>query len=213
MKNQVLIPLIGLLLFAGACQKSEFYTEGDFFFLSNKGAKLPVWVKGNFESDVMLIIVHGGPGDSGLSFTITPGFKMLEDDYMMVYWDQRFSGLDQGNSDITKMDPEDFIEDTEKLVQLIQDKYPGKKLFMLGHSWGGQLSAGYLGRDDHASGFKGWIDLDGSIYAELESRLMKEYILERVPAKLAEPDADIAFWQEIILHMNPIGMCLPWEET
>ena len=69
---------------------------------------------------------------------------------------------------------------------------------MLGHSWGGQLSAGYLGRDNHAENFKGWIDLDGSIYGELESQLMKNFILNRVPDKLAEPGADTAFWQHII---------------
>ena len=198
MKNQLIITLFGLLLLAAACQKSEYYTEGDFYYLSHKGAKLPVWVKGNMESDVMLIFVHGGPGDSGLTFTITSGFNMLEEDYMIVYWDQRFSGMDQGNSDFADMHPDVFIEDTEKLVQLIQNKYPGKKLFMMGHSWGGQLSAGYLGRDNHASAFHGWIDLDGSIYAEMEAQLMKEYILERVPAKLAEPGADKAFWQDII---------------
>ena len=69
---------------------------------------------------------------------------------------------------------------------------------MIGHSWGGQLSAGYLGRDNHAALFNGWIDLNGSIYGNLESQLMKEWILERVPAKLAEPGADIEFWQEIV---------------
>ena len=198
MKKQILFMLAGLMLLAGACQKSEYYSEGDFYHLSHKGAKLPVWVKGNFESDVILIVVHGGPGDSGLSFTITPGFKLLEDDYMMVYWDQRWSGMDQGNSDLETMDPDVFIEDTEKVVQLIQSKYPGKKLFMLGHSWGGQLSAGYLGRDNHAENFKGWIDLDGSIRADMETQLMKKFILDRVPAKLEEPGADIEFWQDII---------------
>ena len=43
--------------------------------------------------------------------------------------------------------PDQFIEDLEKLVQLLEHKYPDYKRFMIGHSWGGQLSAGYLGRD------------------------------------------------------------------
>ena len=209
MKKQVIIALLGLFLIAVACQKSEYYSEGDFYHLSHKGAKLPVWVKGNFESDIILITIHGGPGDSGLAFTISPGFKMLEDDYMMVYWDQRFSGMDQGDSDVSLMDPDVFIEDTEKVVQLIQAKYPGKKLFLLGHSWGGTIAAGYLGRDNHYSGFKGWIHLDGGIKADLEAQLMKEYILERVPAKLAEPGVDSAFWMNILdwyeANPNPGG--------
>ena len=116
----------------------------------------------------------------------------------MVHWDQRFSGMTQGGAEEKTMSPDQFIEDTEKLVQLVQSKYPGKKLFMMGHSWGGQLSAGYLGRDGHFNNFKGWIDLNGSIYADMETQMMKNYILERVPDKMAEPGADLEYWQFII---------------
>ena len=198
MKNLIIILLIGSLFILGACQKSEYLSEGDYFHLDNDGARMPIWVTGNFDSDVILITVHGGPGDSGMGFHVSKGFRNLEKDYMLAYWDQRFSGMAQGHTDLSTMNPDQFIEDTEKVVQLIKQKYPDKKLFMLGHSWGGQLSAGYLGRDNHASNFKGWIDLDGSIYAEMETQLMKDWILERVPAKLAEPDADTEFWQFII---------------
>ena len=165
------------VLLTTACEKSDFQSHGDFFHLEHKGARMPVWVKGNFNSDVMIITVHGGPGDSGMEQHIPPGNKLLEEDYLMVYADQRYSG---------------------KLVQLIEDRYPDYKRFMLGHSWGVQLSAGYLGRNGHDNRFKGWIDLNGSIYGDLEAQLMKEYILERVPSKLAEPGADTAYWQFII---------------
>ena len=197
--------LFGLILLLASCSKSEFLEAGDFFHLENAGAKIPVWVKGNFDSDVIIVSVHGGPGDSGMEMTIAEGFKMLEKKYICVYWDQRFSGMTQGHTSQSTMNFDQFVEDTEKVVQLIQHKYPGKKLFMLGHSWGGQLSAGYLGRDNHADNFKGWIDMAGAIYGELESQLMKDWILDRVPAKLAEPGADVEFWQFIIdwYEQNP----------
>ena len=181
-----------------SCTESEFLNEGDFFHLKHKGANMPVWVKGDFNSDVIIITVHGGPGDSGMEQHIAKGFKFLEEDYLMVYWDQRWSGMTQGHYDKETMHPDQFIEDTEKIVDLIQHKYPGKKLFMLGHSWGGQLSAGYLGRENNGSNFNGWIDLDGSIYGDLEAQLMKKWILDRVPAELSKPDADKIFWQFII---------------
>lgn len=190
------IVLAALILVA--CEQSEFQQAGDFFHLEHKGAKMPVWVKGNFNSDVMIITVHGGPGDSGMEQHIAPGFKLLEEDYLLVYWDQRYSGMTQGRYGKETQTPDQFIEDTDKVVQLVKSKYPGKKLFMIGHSWGGQLSAGYLGRDHHAEEFKGWIDLNGSIYGDLESQLMKDYIFERMPEKMAEPDADQGFWQSII---------------
>jgi pimeloyl-ACP methyl ester carboxylesterase len=205
MKRTYII-LILATLFLGACEKTEFQTAGDYFYLTNKGANMPIWVKGNFESDVIIITVHGGPGDSGMEQHLAKGFKYLEDDYLMVYWDQRNSGMSKGRTEEKSMHPDQFIDDTDKVVQLIQDKYPGKKLFMIGHSWGGQLSAGYLGRDNNYTNFKGWIDLDGSLYGDIEVQMMKDYILERVPAKMAEPDADQEFWQYIIdfYDENPV---------
>ena len=209
MKRNTILIITGLLIMAASCEKSEYLSEGDFFHLSHKGAKMPVWVMGNFNSDVILITVHGGPGDAGMGFHLAPGFQKLEQDYMIAYWDQRFSGMTQGHYDRSTMQPEQFIEDTDRIVKLIQDRYPGKKLFMLGHSWGGALSAGYLGRNNHADDFRGWIDLNGGIYAELEAQLMREWILPRIPEKLAEPDADTEFWQYILdwyeANPNPTG--------
>ena len=190
-------PLL-VFLILGSCTKSEFLSEGDFFHLNHKGANMPVWVNGNFDSDVMIITVHGGPGDSGMGFSLSKGFENLEEDYLLCYWDQRYSGMTQGRYDKATMHPDQFIEDLSKVVTLVQEKYGEKSYFILGHSWGGQLSAGYLGRNNNDDKFKGWIDLNGSIYGDLESQLMKEWILERVPDELAEPDADIEYWQYII---------------
>jgi pimeloyl-ACP methyl ester carboxylesterase len=208
MKTRILgLLAVGLVLIAlGGCGGSVFLSEGVFFHVEHDGARMPVWVKGNAQSDVMIVVVHGGPGeDSGMGFTISQGFQYLENDYLFAYWDQRFTSMTQGHYDISTLNPDQFIEDTEKIVEVIRDLYPDKTLFMLGHSWGGQLSAGYLGRDNHASMFAGWIDLDGSIYGELEAQLMKQWILERVPAKLAEPGADVEFWQFIVdwYEQNP----------
>lgn len=205
MKKYSLIIFVAALLLS-ACEKSEFQSSGDFFHLSHKGASMPIWVKGNFSSDVMLITVHGGPGDSGMEQHIQTGFKYLENDYLVVYYDQRFSGMTQGNPDVKTQNPDQYIEDLDRVVQLVTSKYPGKKLFMIGHSWGGQLSAGYLGRDRQFEKFKGWIDLDGSLYGDLEVQMMKDYILERVPEKMAEPGADQEYWQFIIdfYDENPV---------
>lgn len=189
---------LALLLFLSACSKSAFLTEGDYFHLDHQGAKLPVWVKGNLDSEVFIITVHGGPGDSGHEFPLSKGFEYLEEDYAVVYWDQRFSGLSQGDPDDSHITAELFIDDVEKIVELIRHKYQEPTLFMLGHSWGGQLSAGYLGRDDHAGLFNGWIDLAGSIYGQLEAQIMKDWILEQVPGKLQEEGADRAFWQFVL---------------
>lgn len=195
--------IMGIFLLAlFACEKSEFQAAGDFFHLIHKEASMPVWVKGNFDSDILIFTVHGGPGDSGMEHPLAQGYRMLEDDYLMVYWDQRFSGMSSGPSKKELQVPDQYIEDTKKMVELIKHKYPEKKMYIMGHSWGGQLSAGYLGRDNHDDLFHGWIDMDGSIYGELEFELMKEWLLERVPEKMVQPGANLEFWQVIIDYYN-----------
>ncbi len=74
MKKTILYILL-VTLTLGACEKSEYQVAGEFFHLSHKGANMPVWVNGNFSSDVILITVHGGPGDSGMEQHIAPGFQ------------------------------------------------------------------------------------------------------------------------------------------
>ena len=149
MKTKIILLFITAIILA-SCTKTDFLSDGDYYHLDNDGAKMPLWVTGNLESDVILVTVHGGPGDTGMDFHISTGFKSLEKDYGIAYWDQRFSGIAQGDPNVSTLNADQFIEDTEKMVELIKYHYPGKKLFLLGHSWGGQLTAGYLGRDSHA---------------------------------------------------------------
>ena len=197
MKNLAILLGTGLILFLTGCEKAEWLTAGDYFFLENKGATMPVWVKGNSNSDVYIITVHGGPGGgtSGHEFPISAGFKLLEEDYNLVYWDQRMSGMSQGNPDKSDLTIEQHIEDLDKLVHLIIHKYNPQSLFLLGHSWGGVMTGGYLGIGNNQDKFNGWIDLDGSIQEAFEVQEMKTWILDRVPEAY---DRDPEFYQFII---------------
>jgi pimeloyl-ACP methyl ester carboxylesterase len=191
--------VIPLLLVLTGCENQSYLSGGDYFFLKNKGAVMPVWVRGNQESGVMLITVHGGPGGTGHAFVLSEAFRELEKDYAVLYWDQRFSGLSGGDPDKSTLTIDQFIEDLSQIVQLAHYKYPDKKLFILGHSWGGGLSAAYLGRENNQSLFRGWIDVDGSVKDDIEEQEIRRWILERVPSHY---DEDPAFWQFIIDWYN-----------
>lgn len=198
-----------LLLAAGflACEKSEFLSEGQYFFVRHKGAVMPVWVKGNVESGIFLLTVHGGPGASGHEFAVTRSFKELEKDYAVVYWDQRFSGLSQGDPKNATLSIDQFVEDVDVVVDFVRKQYNHPKLFMLGHSWGGGLSAAWLGRNNNQQKVQGWIDVDGSVFDSLEVQVVKKWTLEQVPAKIAE-GKDLKFWQYVVdwykTNPNPV---------
>ena len=161
-KFKILGFLLIFVLLTNSCYKKD-QERSDFFYLKNKNVFLPVWVKGNFEAPQVIIMVHGGPGGDDGVYMNLPVFKDLERKYLMVYYDQRGSGASQTTFFLTEYTADDHVNDLEKLVQLIQEKYgQNKTLQLLGHSWGAMLSGLYLQSGRNRSLIKGWINTDGS---------------------------------------------------
>lgn len=54
----------------------NFY-DGDFFYVENNEAQMPVWVRGNENSEVFIIHLHGGPGGSGIMVALSGALRPL----------------------------------------------------------------------------------------------------------------------------------------
>jgi len=193
-----LFTLLSIAIVLMSCDKQEWIKSGDYFFLDHKGAKMPVWVNGNIESGVFIVTNHGGPmGTSGHDFRTSLPFLELEKDYAVVYWDQRMSGMSQGDIDPSTLSVEQIIEDLNQLTTVLNERYEPTSMFLLGHSWGGCLTGGYLGTKEYQKHYKGWIDVSGSIQDEFETVAKKEYIMNRIDSiQMASDDPD--FWQYIL---------------
>ncbi|MBK8617997.1 MAG: alpha/beta fold hydrolase [Anaerolineales bacterium] len=85
-----------------------------------------------------VILVHGGPGHSSLSFK--NGFDFLAEQTRVIFYDQRGSG----NSQI-KPNPEDYtIEQlVEELETLRRDVVKADKVILVGHSFGSAVVQRY----------------------------------------------------------------------
>lgn len=85
-----------------------------------------------------VVLVHGGPGHSSLSFKNS--FDFLADETRIIYYDQRGSG----NSQI-KPNPDDYtIEQlVEELETLRRDVISTDKIVVIGHSFGSALAQRY----------------------------------------------------------------------
>ena len=90
------------------------------------------------EDKPVIIALHGGPGgDYRNLLPIAP----LSDDYRLVFYDQRMTGLSSRKFDGT-LDLESFFDDLDAFV----DHYgKGRKVILLGHSWGAMMASGYIG--------------------------------------------------------------------
>lgn len=196
-----------LFFFLFSCKKDSLNKEGDYFFLRNDGADMPVWVRGNMSSNVFIIHLHGGPGGSSINDAEQQVFRNLETEYALVYWDQRGSGCSQGKAQPESMNMDQFVEDLEKLITVINSKYQNPKIFLLGHSWGGALGTAFLIKGNNQNLIRGWIELDGAhnfkLGLEKSVSLVKNHAQNQISAGI-----DVSFWQEALAWYldNPIMM-------
>ena len=198
--------IYSILLFSilnWSCGRTEFNlspTADDFFFLKNKGAEMPIWVQGNTSSKTFVILLNGGPGGSSFIYNelFKPVTDPLEEQYGMVYWEQRSSGSTQGDFLPEHMTPEQYVEDLEKVIALLQNKYGSDVgIFLMGISWGGYLSAAYLSKAENQLPIKGWINIVGPHNLAKTSNVSKVKLLPfaQQQVNLANPEP---LWQEII---------------
>lgn len=161
-----LVYIIPFILLFHSCSKDKILSDdADYhFFLENEDAIMPVQVKGNTNSRVFIIVLHGGPGDSAIrDFGDNSIFKKLEEQYAIVYFDQRCAGLSQGHCNPDELQVQDFVEDIDKLILVIEDIFGNDlSLFLLGHSWGATLGLDYLVHGTEKNKIKGFVQSDGS---------------------------------------------------
>lgn len=174
---------------------SPAQTDGDFVFLRNAGADMPVWVRGNTDSRTLLVWLTGGPGDPS-AIDRGAATDRLEEHYGVVYWDQRGSGSAQGNASPETFTMAQFVEDTEKVVALVRHLYEPQRIFLVGHSWGGTLGTAYLLDPERREGIAGWIDVAGNHDMPLVFP-MKLGWLEQYAARQALADANAGHWATV----------------
>lgn len=87
----------------------------------------------------VVIVVHGGPG---LDYRYLLPLKPLSDEYQVVFYDQRGSGLSPRVPD-AELNIDQFVEDLNGVVGSVSPHAPVR---LVGHSWGAMLAAAYLDR-------------------------------------------------------------------
>lgn len=193
-------------LFFWGCQKESFTLTGiaeDHFFLKSGNQQMPVTVAGNVDSKKFIVIIHGGPGGNSLDYKDRQAEELLEKEFAVVYWDQRFAGNTQGNGG--NSDISEFRNDIKKLLLLLKSKYGSDKAFyLLGHSWGGFLSPYFLVDNDNQSLVKGWLQVGGAHNYHLNDSLTREMLLHYGNIELKAGN-NTSEWTEMVDWCNQNG--------
>jgi len=170
-------------------------------------------VSGNIESGVFVIFNHGGPGSSGTLESIieaNPGdgqlgqaspLKALEDDYAVVYWDQRHSGLSKGDADPNDSQPDDFGLDLVAVVEALEDRYAPDSVFLVGQSWGHFVAMNYLTSLDswesNQAMIDGYIGYKGNHEQSMAYEVAREALIVHAESQI-DGGQDVERWQGAI---------------
>lgn len=119
--------------------------DGSLPALDINNTRLHLETHGNPNKPVLMFL-HGGPGNDYrplLSLMERHNGYSLADDYFLVFWDQRGTGLSKRHS-IDELSLERYAEDLDKLIAHFAPN--NKPIVLIGHSWGGQYAALYMNR-------------------------------------------------------------------
>lgn len=158
---------------------------------------MPVVVRGNKDSGIFILFIHGGPGGTALQKIGLPAFNDLEHSYATVFWDQRASGSSQGNSPDELLTLPQFVDDLDKLVDLIGYKYNHPLIFLMGHSWGGCLGTAYLTDAGRQSKIRGWIEVDGAHNNPRGDSLSLAWVTDYAQQQISR-QSDTGFWNYVL---------------
>ncbi|MBU0926528.1 MAG: alpha/beta hydrolase [Spirochaetes bacterium] len=97
------------------------------------GVEQTMLVRGADTSKPILLFVHGGPGMVGVP--LEHAMRYLEDDFIVVTYDQRGAGksgsIEDGAAPIGR-----YVDDLVELERLLVARFGKERVYLVGHSWG-----------------------------------------------------------------------------
>ncbi len=105
-----------------------------------------VLLRGRDRTAPLLVNVHGGPGMSERAFYRYHN-AILEDHFVVAYWDQRGAGKNFDRSlDPSGLTIDRMAGDLTELIDLLRAEFGQDKVLLLAHSWGTLISLEHLAR-------------------------------------------------------------------
>src|SRR6476660_5120670 len=100
------------------------------------GLEQGMFIKSTDGTNPVLLVVHGGPGMP--DYFLTQRYPThLEDDFTVVWWEQRGTGISYGPGiPPESMTIEQFVADTLAVSDYLRGRFAKEKIYLLGHSWG-----------------------------------------------------------------------------
>lgn len=140
------------------------------------GTTMGMIIRSKDINNPVLLFLHGGPG--------MPQYFMekqyptgLEDDFTIVYWDQRGAGLSYSSSiDASTMNTAQFIDDTIAVTNYLREEFGQDKIYLMAHSFGSYIGIQVAKKAPEL--YKAYIGVAQVSNQEESERLCHDYLLD-----------------------------------
>jgi pimeloyl-ACP methyl ester carboxylesterase len=97
-----------------------------------------IFIRGNDRNNPILLFLHGGPGAPLLGMSSSRKYDAeLIKHFTVVHWDQRGAGKSyRKDIPVDSMTLDRFVEDCNKLIDYLRNRFPTQKVFVVAHSGG-----------------------------------------------------------------------------
>ncbi|MGE8207208.1 alpha/beta fold hydrolase [Heyndrickxia sp. NPDC080065] len=140
------------------------------------GIKQSILIRGKDKRNPIVLFLHGGPGYPQISYARKYQSE-LENDFIVVNWDQRGSGksyhLGMSENDLQI---DNLIQDTVELTEYLKQKFDQPKIFIAGHSWGSLLAIWTVQK--HPEDFYAYIGIGQVANSPLGEQLSYQFALD-----------------------------------
>lgn len=199
---------LALAALLAACAP-EFEDGDEHFYVTHKGASMPVWVTGNWRSNKIILHVHGGPGTTNGIYYQKTSYQRLAGDYGIAYYEQRASGSAHGQRrELLTVDQ--FVEDLGVVLDVLAARYPDAEFALMGHSWGGHLGSAFLLDPARQARVKAWIEQDGAHDASCRMwQHSVDWVLARAAERLAASPSrkERRLWEDAQAFYRDVWRC------
>jgi len=119
------------------------------------GHDLAMMIRGNSSDSPVLLFLAGGPGGSELG-AMRRHLEALEQDFLVVTWDQRGTGKSYSEIDPTStLTLDRAVSDTVEVTNYLRDRFGKDKVYLVGQSWGSIL--GVLAVQQHPELYRAFV--------------------------------------------------------
>lgn len=126
-----------------------------------------ILVRGHNPANPVLLYLHGGPGVAEMPFSYKNA--ELERDFVVVHWDQRGAGK-SFRPGTPGMNIREFVDDTIELSRALRAEFGGRKIVLVGHSWGSLVGALAVAREPHL--YRAYVGIGQLVNIALSEREM-----------------------------------------